>query len=211
MKDPNNHCACAFYIAGIDHVEARGELTVVYHLADPSVNLPVLVSVPASVNVTQSPKAIAELGADYNRHPVGTGAYVLKSWTAGDRLVLRRNPDYWNKGHPYLDQVVLKPLPDSQTRFASLLAGETDVAWADEYEPDHIGRAQKDPTLKVHIYAGAGAAVAAFNTKLAPFDDARDRPARWSARSRSQIPRQREFAATGIHNTAARASARSRC
>jgi 4-phytase/acid phosphatase/peptide/nickel transport system substrate-binding protein len=187
MKDPNNHCACAFYIAGIDHVEARGELTVVYHLVDPSVNLPVLVSVPASVNVTQSPKAIAELGAEYNRHPVGTGAYVLKSWTAGDRLVLERNPDYWNKGHPHLDKIVLKPLPDSQTRFASLLAGETDVVWADEYEPDHIARVQKDPTLKVHIYAGAGAAVAAFNTKLAPFDDARVRRALVMALDRKKL------------------------
>src|SRR5262249_48342353 len=65
MKDPNNHCACAFYIAGLDHVEARDELTMVFHLVDPSVNLPALVSVPTAVSVTQSPKAIAELGADY--------------------------------------------------------------------------------------------------------------------------------------------------
>ena len=32
MKDPNNHCACAFYLAAVDHVEAKGELTVVFHL-----------------------------------------------------------------------------------------------------------------------------------------------------------------------------------
>jgi len=28
----------------------------------------------------------------------------------------RKDPDYWNKGHPYLDRIVLKPLPDAQSR-----------------------------------------------------------------------------------------------
>ena len=46
----------------------------------------------------QSPTAWKTKGDDYNRNPVGTGPYVLKSWTAGDRLVLEKNPDYWNKG-----------------------------------------------------------------------------------------------------------------
>jgi len=50
--------------------------------------------------------------------------------------VLERNPSYWNKGYPHLDRVVLRPLPDSQSRFASLKAGETDIVWADEFEAD---------------------------------------------------------------------------
>jgi 4-phytase/acid phosphatase/peptide/nickel transport system substrate-binding protein len=187
LKDPDNHCPCAFYLAGLDHVEAKDELTLVYHLIDPSVNLPALVSVPASVSVTQSPTAIRAMGADYSRHPVGTGPYVLKSWIAGDRLVLERNPHYWKEGHPYLDRIVLKPLPDAQTRFASLLAGESDVVWADEYEADNLARAAKDPALKVHTYVGAGAAVAAFNTRLAPFDDVRVRRALVMALDRRKI------------------------
>jgi ABC-type transport system substrate-binding protein len=35
-----------------------------------------------------------------------------------------RNPGYWDKARPYLDRVVMRPLPDSQARFASLEAGE---------------------------------------------------------------------------------------
>jgi peptide/nickel transport system substrate-binding protein len=187
MQDPNSHCACAFYIAAIDHVEARDELTAVFHLRYPAVNAPASLSVPAAVNVVQSPAAMAALGPDYTRHPVGTGPFVLKSWTAGDRLVLERNPDYWNKGHPFLDRVVLKPLPDGQTCFASLLSGETDVVWADEYEADHIARARQDPSLSVLSYVGAGAAVAAFNTKLAPFDDVRVRRALVMALDRKKL------------------------
>ena len=177
MKDPNSHCACAFYISGIDHVEAKDEFTVVFHLVDPSVNAAASLSIPSSVSVVQSPTAMKALGADYNHHPVGTGPFVLKSWTAGDRMVLERNPDYWNVGHPYLDRIDLRPIPDSQTRFASLLAGESDVVWADEFEADNLARARKNPALKVHEYVGAGASVAAFNTQVAPFDDVRVRRA----------------------------------
>jgi 4-phytase/acid phosphatase/peptide/nickel transport system substrate-binding protein len=108
---------------------------------------------------------------------VGTGPFLLKSWTAGDRLVVERNPNYWNKGHPYLDRVILRPLPDSQARFASLEAGESDLVWDDEYDADNILKAAKNSAFKVHVYRGAGASVYAFNTKVPPFDDVRVRRA----------------------------------
>jgi len=177
QKDPANKCRCAFYISYIHDAQAPDDLTLVYNLNDPQVNMPALMTLQSSNNVMQSPTAWKTKGEDYNRNPVGTGPYVLKSWTAGDRMVLEKNPDYWNKGHPYLDRIVLKPLPDAQSRFASLQSGEADIIWDDEADADNIQKAQKDPKLKVHTYAGSGAAVAAFNTKVAPFDDVRVRRA----------------------------------
>src|SRR5258708_16119763 len=128
-------------------------------------------------NAVQSPTAWKAKGDDYNRNPVGTGPYSLKSWTAGDRIVLEKNPDYWNKGHPYLDRIILNPLPDAQSRFASLQSGEADIVWDDEADADNIQRAQKDPTLTVLPSVGSGAAVNAINTKIAPLDDVRVRQA----------------------------------
>jgi peptide/nickel transport system substrate-binding protein len=187
QKDPANKCRCAFYIAFITSVEATDELTVVYNLKDPSVNLPALVSFPSANNSVQSPTAWKSKGDDYNRNPVGTGPYILKSWAAGDRMVLEKNPDYWNKGRPYLDRIVLKPLPDAQSRFASLQSGEADIIWDDEYDADNIMKAQKDPKLKVHTYVGSGAQVYAFNTKVAPFDDVRVRQALVMALDRKKM------------------------
>lgn len=177
QKDPKNHCACAIYIAGINSVQAEGPLTVMFHMRDPLVGFPALLSIPSSNNVIQSPTAIQKEGPDYNRHPVGTGAFMVKSWTAGDRMVLVRNPDYWDKKDVHLDTVVLRPLPDSQSRFESLLAGQTDVVWADYNEPDHIKAARKNPKLKVLTYTGSGASVDVFNTKVPPFNDANVRRA----------------------------------
>lgn len=187
QKDPANKCRCAFYIAYVHDLEATDDLTVVYHLNDPQVNQPALLSLQSSNNVIHSPTAWKTKGDDYNRNPVGTGPYILKSWAAGDRIVLEKNPDYWNKGHPYLDRIVLKPLPDAQSRFASLQSGEADIVWDDEYDADNIQKAQKDPKLKVHTYAGSGAVVYAFNTKAAPFDDVRVRQALVMALDRKKI------------------------
>ena len=72
---------------------------------------------------------------------------------------------------------MLKPLPDAQSRFASLQSGEVDLIWDDEADADNIQKAQKDSKLTVHTYAGSGASVYAMNTKVAPFDDVRVRQA----------------------------------
>ena len=177
QKDPANKCRCAFYIAYVHDVQAPDELTVVYNLNDPAVNQPALMTIPSSNNVVHSPTAWKTKGDDYNRNPVGTGPYVLKSWVAGDRIVLERNPDYWDKSKVYLDRIIMKPLPDAQSRFASLQSGEAHVIWDDESDSDNIKKAQGDSKLKVMTYTGSGAAVDAFNTKVAPFDDERVRRA----------------------------------
>jgi peptide/nickel transport system substrate-binding protein len=186
-KDPTNKCRCAFYISAIHDVQAPDELTVVFNLNDPVLTLPANLNFPGPTNVIHSPAAWKTKGDDYNRNPVGTGPYILKSWSAGDRIVLEKNPNYWNKGHPYLDRIALKPLPDAQSRFASLQSGEAEIIWDGATDADNIQRAQKDPNLTVHSYTGSGAQVWAFNTKVAPFDDVRVRQALVMALDRKKM------------------------
>jgi len=83
--------------------------------------------------------------------------------------------------------VVLRPLPDSQSRFASLKSGETDLVWVDEFEADNIVRAKKDPTLQVLSYAGSGAAVNAINTRCRRSHDMRVRQALVMALDRKKM------------------------
>ena len=45
---------------------------------------------------------------------VGTGALRFREWAPGDHLLVERNPDYWQPGKPYLDQVDLRITPDPQ-------------------------------------------------------------------------------------------------
>jgi peptide/nickel transport system substrate-binding protein len=54
-KDPANRCPCAFYIQGIDKVEAIDDLTVVFRLRDPTVSFAELRAPSGVNNVIQSP------------------------------------------------------------------------------------------------------------------------------------------------------------
>src|SRR6476469_2037639 len=83
QKDPANKCRCAFYITNVKEVLAPDDTTIVYKLTDPSVNLPATITIQSQNNVIHSPTAWKTKGDDYNRNPVGTGPYILNSWTAG--------------------------------------------------------------------------------------------------------------------------------
>ncbi|MBQ0901568.1 ABC transporter substrate-binding protein [Micromonospora sp. U21] len=65
--------------------------------------------------------------AAFNRQPVGTGPYEVKSWTPGDRLVLSANQKYW-AGRPANKGVVVAFVADDNVRAQRARAGEFDVA-----------------------------------------------------------------------------------
>jgi peptide/nickel transport system substrate-binding protein len=66
--------------------------------------------------------------SDLMQKPVGTGPFRLKGWKKGSHVILERNPAYWKPGRPYLDQVILRVIPDGAARAIALENGEVDLA-----------------------------------------------------------------------------------
>ncbi|MDQ7250351.1 ABC transporter substrate-binding protein [Dongia sedimenti] len=71
--------------------------------------------------------------AAFGQKPVCTGAFQVESYERGTQVVLVPNPNYWRKGVdgkplPYLDKVVLKYVPESNSRVLGLQNGDFDVA-----------------------------------------------------------------------------------
>jgi len=62
----------------------------------------------------------------FNRHPIGTGPYRFRDWTAGQKIVLDANNDYF-EGRPNIDQFIYRIIPDSSTMFQELLSGGVDL------------------------------------------------------------------------------------
>ena len=120
-----------------------------------------------------SPKSVA--AGTQDRAPVGTGPFMFKEWQSGDRFVVVKNPGYWDRGKPCLDGVVFRPMPDHQTRFASLISGETDLIWMDR--GSIIEKARADNTLQVFQDEDNGGEIFILNTAKPPLDDIRVRRA----------------------------------
>jgi peptide/nickel transport system substrate-binding protein len=62
--------------------------------------------------------------AAWNRSPVSNGPFSFKEWVVGDHLTFVRNPDYF-RGPAYLDQIVIKVIPDTNALLAQQIAGDT--------------------------------------------------------------------------------------
>jgi ABC-type transport system substrate-binding protein len=124
MMDPKNHCRCIADLTPVDTVEATGPLEVTFKMKTPSAPFPAALADVAGMIV--SPTAVKKYNNDLSTHPVGTGPFIFKEWQRGAQIVFQRNPNYWGKS-PNLDEVVLRPMPDEQARYASLQAGNLDV------------------------------------------------------------------------------------
>ncbi len=60
--------------------------------------------------------------------PVGAGPFTFVSWNVGGDFVAQRNPNYYQKGLPYLDKFTHRTIPDAQSLVNSLLSGDIDAS-----------------------------------------------------------------------------------
>ena len=63
---------------------------------------------------------------------VGTGPFVVESYAPRDKLVVKRNPDYWQSDAdgnqlPYLDGIEFRVIEDSETAADALRSGDIDI------------------------------------------------------------------------------------
>jgi peptide/nickel transport system substrate-binding protein len=59
--------------------------------------------------------------------PVGTGPFKFSEWIPGSSLTIERFADYWRKGFPYLDKVVVQPIISEEAQLAALRAQTIDL------------------------------------------------------------------------------------
>ena len=65
-------------------------------------------------------------GKDYAENPIGSGPYKLVQWDKGQQLIVKANPEFYDK-KPYFQKITFLFLTEDAT-FAAAQAGEVDVA-----------------------------------------------------------------------------------
>jgi peptide/nickel transport system substrate-binding protein len=177
-------------VAEIESVEVVAEFTVRFNFVEPSAILFSTLSTPYAAMV--SPTAVEEFGEEFGQHPVGSGPFMMESWSAGQEVVLAANPNYkWppevieNQGRPYIDRVVFRVIPDPVSQINAFENNEVDVLFVNN--PGHLGRLRQNPDVELVENVLNSLVYLGFNTSRPPFDDVKVRQALAHAVNKQEI------------------------
>jgi len=113
----------------VESFQAPNDSTFVIQLKEP---FGPFLSLLGMVYCSVVPREVADYyGTDFRQHPCGTGPFRLQYWKENVKLVMRRNPYYFehdNHGRrlPYLDAVAVTFIVDKQTGFLEFIKGNLD-------------------------------------------------------------------------------------
>ena len=82
-----------------------------------------------------------------NASPVGTGPFKFVAYKKGAEIRLARNPAYFKRGLPYLDELVMRVIPDAGTQVLALENGEVDFLWG--VPGPHQSRLRRDARFRM--------------------------------------------------------------
>jgi len=159
------------HVAGI---ETPDPYTVIFRLIDPD---PIFVHKLAMPFASAVPREVAERwGEDFSRHVVGSGAFKLQEWISGQRLVLVKNPEYFNKGEPRLDAIVELIGVNDELEWLKFEAGEIDVSTIPPAEFPYVMKTPALKALTINIVT-VSTNYLGMNCQMPPFTDVRVRRA----------------------------------
>src|SRR6478735_6438256 len=108
----------------LQDVSVNGDYEATFELSEPQPSLPVLL---ASAFSAVYPCHVPQ--ATMRTRPVGTGPFKFVEFKRGDSIRLVRNPDYWKKDRPYLDEITFRMIDSLATRMLAFQTGEFDITF----------------------------------------------------------------------------------
>ena len=122
------------------------------------------------------PKELLATSADnLKKTAVGSGYMTLSELVEGSHATMLKNPNYFVKGHPYLDSIVIKAFADQATYRTAFSSGQLDAYGATNI--DEAKQLEKAGKISLYTYPTSGFDSVWMNTKDKPWDDPRIRRA----------------------------------
>ncbi|MGL9774894.1 MAG: oligopeptide ABC transporter substrate-binding protein OppA [Sodalis sp. (in: enterobacteria)] len=157
-------------------VKALDDHTLEVTLAEP---VPYLIKVLAHPSMSPVPQKVVEKFGEKWTQPanwVGNGAYVVKDWVINERIVLERNPQYWNNAKTVINKVTYLPISSEVTDVNRYRAGEDDMTY-NNLPIELFQKLKKEIPKEVHVDPYLCTYYYEINNQKAPFTDARVRTA----------------------------------
>jgi len=190
ILDPNIGSGGRGYLTAIEGIEVSDTHTVRVHTKQPS---GALLAGMAGAWSAIVPREEIEKRGDLRRAAVGTGPFILQEWVPQSHLKARKNPDYWDKGRPYVDAIEIKVIPDEASIVAQLRTGNVHHALLEDNKNYLL--VKDDKRLKALRTARLGFDCVNINHGRKPFEDVRVRQALSLAVDRNEVL---QVAASGL-------------
>ena len=105
-------------------------------------------------------------------NPIGTGPYKFVSLKRNESITLKKNPDYFKKGLPYMDGIEWKIIKSRSTRILAFSAGEFDMTFTTDVSLPLLKDVKaKAPNAVCKIVATGVTTNLIVNASAAPFDN----------------------------------------
>ena len=160
----------------VEAVEMPDPYSVVFRLKWPSASFPSSLASPW--NWIYKADILARDMRWYETHVMGTGPFVFGEHVKGSHWVGRRNPNYWDRGRPYLDGYRMLIVRDPSAQVAAIRGDRAHIQFRGftPGERDSLMRAL-GPKITVQEGPWNCHALLVFNHERKPFDDRRVRRA----------------------------------
>lgn len=166
----------AWKLALLDKIEVLDTHTVRLTYSKPYAFFPVAMNgTTGRAGTVVSRQAVEKLGKAFARNPVGTGPFKFVEWVENDRIVIARNPDYFEKGLPYLDRVEAKLMTEASSAVAAIITGEIDGLTTIPFQ--FAKQLRANPKIEVYTQVGGNYLFLGMNCAKPPFDDVKLRQA----------------------------------
>lgn len=131
MSPKTNSAFQRSYLSGIT-VEVKDKYTLIFHVSEPRFDTLFQLSLFNAIQKKQF-----ENSPDFNNdpgimHPIGNGPYILEKYERGNKIVFKRNKNWWAYSLPHyrnrfnIDEVVVRIIPDINLTYEKFLKGDLD-------------------------------------------------------------------------------------
>src|SRR5215210_8125850 len=152
----------------VEDVTADNPLQATIHLKRPQ---PAILAMVASGYTPIYPCHVS--AAQQRTNPIGTGPFKFVELKQNESLKLTKNPDYWNKGKPYLDGIEYTIIPNRSTAILGFVAGKFDITFPTEVSIPLLKDVKAQAPQAICVLEPTNVATnLIINRESAPFDNA---------------------------------------
>lgn len=172
ILNPDTKSPAAAFYQDVESIKAIGDNKIEFKLKKPMASA--LLPNFAGVNSSIVSKKFVESAKNMQLETNGTGPFYLAEYVPGNYITLKKNPYYYVKDQPYVDEIKIVFMPEEVSRVAALKNGDVDIAKINEplnlkQFPEGKFKVYRSPVLSYYLIG--------INTTRKPLNDPKVRNA----------------------------------